>query len=158
MTHIVSASTPTAVYADPARAFADHQTRIETLRPTNKAAIFDALAAAGITQVEVTFDSYGDSGQVEDITARSANEAVLLPEGEVRVACPAWGCTHVETRTMTVAAALEHLVYDCLSEAHPGWENGDGAYGTFTFDVAVRTITLDHHARHVAVKSTAHEF
>lgn len=144
--------------ADPSTAFADHQARIENLRPANKQALFDALVAAGITQVIVTFDGYGDSGQVEDITASAGDADVPLVEADVAVACPTWGCAHVETRRMTLAAALEHLVYDCLAEAHPGWENSDGAFGSFTFDVAARTITLDHNDRYVAVESSSQTF
>ncbi|MFO1143532.1 MAG: hypothetical protein U1E59_14335 [Amaricoccus sp.] len=135
---IIAAASDTGL-ADPSTAFADHQARIESLRPANKQTLFDVLAAAGITQTVVSFDGYGDSGQVEDITARSQDGEVPLPEVQVAIACPAWGCAHVETRRMTVADALEHLVYDCLAEAHPGWENSDGAFGSFTFDVAART-------------------
>ncbi len=36
----------------------------DALQPGNKAALFDALAAAGVTLVVVTFDGYGDSGQI----------------------------------------------------------------------------------------------
>ena len=157
MIDIITAASD-ARLADATSAFADHQARIETLRAANKQALFDALAAAGITQAVVTFDGYGDSGQVEDITARAGDADTPLPEVEVAFACPAWGCVHVETRRMTLAAALEHLVYDCLAEAHPGWENSDGAFGSFTFDVAARTITLDHNDRYVAVESTSHTF
>ena len=38
--------------------------RAEAVRPDNKTALFDALAAAGITLVTVTFDGSGDSGQI----------------------------------------------------------------------------------------------
>lgn len=36
----------------------------------NKATVMDALAAAGITSVEVEFDGHGDDGQIESIEAR----------------------------------------------------------------------------------------
>jgi hypothetical protein len=39
------------------------------LLPQNKTALFDALAAAGITHVAVNFDGYGDSGQIEHVEA-----------------------------------------------------------------------------------------
>jgi hypothetical protein len=38
----------------------------------NKTALFDALAAAGITTVIVNFDGCGDSGQIETIEPRAA--------------------------------------------------------------------------------------
>ena len=33
----------------------------------NKAAVMDALAAAGITSLSVAFDGYGDDGQIDSI-------------------------------------------------------------------------------------------
>jgi hypothetical protein len=44
----------------------EHERRDAELRPFNKTAVFDALAAAGITIVAVVFDGYGDSGQTEN--------------------------------------------------------------------------------------------
>ena len=45
----------------------------------NKTALFDALAAAGITTVIVNFDGCGDSGQIEMIEARASDDASALP-------------------------------------------------------------------------------
>ncbi len=39
---------------------------------------------------------------------------------------------------MSVRDAIERLAYDFLEETHDGWENSDGAYGDFIFDVAER--------------------
>ncbi|WP_207102821.1 DUF6878 family protein [Paracoccus shandongensis] len=97
-----------------------HEQRAAALRPANKAALFDALVAARITTVTVTFDGYGDSGQI--------------------------------------AAAIEQLCYDCPQQSHPGWENNDGTFGDFVFDVAARTITLDHNERYTATQAYSHEF
>ena len=135
---------------------ADEETRIDALRPANKAAILDALAAGGVTQVVVSFDGYGDSGQIEDIVARAGDAEAALPAAVVQLSAPAWGCDHVETRTKPLADAIEQFVYDTLSDLHPGWENSDGASGTFTFDVAARTVTLDHGDRYIAVETTTH--
>jgi len=33
----------------------------------NKAALFNALDFTGVTRIVVTFDGYGDSGQIEDV-------------------------------------------------------------------------------------------
>lgn len=53
---------------------------------------------------------------------------------------------------------IERLVYDLLTDTHCGWENNDGAYGDFTFDVAERTITLDHNERYTASEYSQHVF
>ena len=50
------------------------------------------------------------------------------------------------------------VAYDFLSETHGGWENNDGAYGEFSFDVAARTITLDYNERYTATEFYSHEF
>ena len=46
-----------------------------SIRPANKTALFDALAAAGITSVLVHFDGSGDSGQIEDIDATAGEQS-----------------------------------------------------------------------------------
>ena len=128
------------------------------LRPANKAALFDALASVGIVSVIVTFDGYGDSGQIESIDARDAHGDVALPEGQIELASPTYDSAEVERRTLTVRDAIEQLAYDLLEETYAGWENNDGAYGEFAFEVAERTITLDYNGRYTAVESYSHEW
>ncbi len=55
---------------------AEHERRDAELRPVNKTAVFDALAAAGITIVVVAFDGYGDSGQIENVEAKLARTSL----------------------------------------------------------------------------------
>ena len=136
--------------ASVARFFAERDERnrrAEAVRPDNKTALFDALAAAGIALVTVTFDGYGDSGQIEDITAQSDDRTVDLPQGEITIATVAWGTDKVTAISMGVEAAIEQLAYDFLSETHGGWENNDGAYGEFSFDVAAGTVVFDFNYR-----------
>jgi hypothetical protein len=59
---------------------------------------------------------------------------------------------------MSVHDAIERLAYDFLEETHDGWENSDGAYGDFIFDVAERTITLDYNERHMESDYSQHVF
>jgi hypothetical protein len=44
---------------------------------------FDALAAAGLTLVEVEFDGEGDSGQIEGIYAYAGDARAELPESSL---------------------------------------------------------------------------
>jgi len=126
------------------RAYARIASEVLTL---NKAALFDALAAAGITTVVVNFDGCGDSGQVEMIEARTGDDDCALPAVEVEIASMGWGTDTIDRQTQPVREAIETLVYDVLSQTHGGWENNDGACGDFTFDVTERTITLDYNER-----------
>lgn len=115
--------------------------------PTNKTALFDTLAAAGITSVVVTFDGAGDSGQMNEIDARAGEIAAELPAVAVEIATPAWDGTGLDRRCVPIAEAIEALAYEFLEDTHGGWEINEGAFGEFTFDVAARSIQLDYNER-----------
>ena len=59
---------------------------------------------------------------------------------------------------MPVAEAIEQLAYDLLSLTHCGWENNDGAYGEFVFDVAKQSISLEHNERYVTAELYSHSW
>jgi hypothetical protein len=128
------------------------------LQPRNKQALFDALAAAGVTLVVVAFDGYGDSGQIESIEAKSGEGIVAMPEGEIEIACALWDQIEPDRSNVSIAGGIERLAYDLLGDTHCGWENNDGAYGDFTFDVTERTITLDYNERYTACEYSQHVF
>jgi hypothetical protein len=126
------------------------------LRFQNKTGVFDALAAAGLATVVVSFDGYGDSGQIERLEVEGAVDT--LPVATVEIATSIWGEREPQRQSMSLADAIEKLVYDFLGGAHDGWEDNDGAYGEFTFDVADRTISLDYNERYSASVNYSHEF
>jgi len=98
--------------------------------------IFSALADLQITSVEVTFDGCGDSGQIEDVTIDGASatlDSVIREDGE--------------TCSCTLAESIETLCYALLEVEYGGWEDNDGAFGTFVFDVATRQIELEFNGR-----------
>jgi hypothetical protein len=137
------------------RAYAE---RNEALRPANKAALFDALVEAGITLVTVRFDGEGDSGQIEEIDALCGEAPAELPSDEIAIAEPVWGSPEVRHVSLSVCDAIETLAFNLLEETHSGWENSDGAYGDFTFDVESRTITLAYNQRHMESDYSEHVF
>jgi hypothetical protein len=128
------------------------------LQPLNKATLFEALAAAGVTLVIVSFDGYGDSGQTENVEVKAGDTVVAMPEGTIEIAEAAWDQPAPNRTTISIADVIERLVYDLLTDTHCGWENNDGAYGDFTFDVAERTITLDYNERYTASDYSQHVF
>ena len=96
----------------------------------NKAArneLLPQLRALGVTEVIAEYEGYGDSGNVEDVTVRTAE--VNLPEPLV-----------TEVGDFAWSLAYHH---------HPGFENNEGGYGTLTWDIATDSITLDHADRYV---------
>lgn len=115
--------------------------------PANKTTLFDALLSAGVTQVVVAFDGYGDSGQIESIDATIGDDVVPLPPLSMMLSEPSWQGPGIDQSEVSVRGALEHLAYRLLYSVTPGWENNDGAFGDFTFNVAERTISLDHNER-----------
>lgn len=130
----------------------------EDALPANKAALFEALAAGGITSVVVTFDGYGDSGQIESVDARIGDAAAELPTIDIEIATPAWDGSELHRRTLQLAEAVEQLAYAFLAETHGGWENNEGAYGEFTFDVEERAVRLDYNERIETSEYSSHEW
>jgi hypothetical protein len=128
------------------------------LRDRNKTILFDALAAAGVSHVMVSFDGYGDSGQIESVEAKAGDDTVDLPDAEVTVAIAEWGKADAESRSLPLADMVESMTYDFLAQTHGGWENNGGAYGDFTFDVSERSIKLDYHERFESSENHQHSF
>lgn len=124
----------------------------------NKAAIFHSLAAAAITTVVVHFDGSGDSGQIEDIDVQGAADRVALPDGPIEIASADWGALELHRTPLSPSDAIEQVVYDLLEQTYGGWENNEGAYGDFTFDVAEQLITLDFNARSETSENYRHVF
>ena len=128
------------------------------LQPRNKTALFDALAAAGVTHVIVSFDGSGDSGQIENIEVKAGEETAALPAHAVELARAEWSKSEPQRVTVNIREAIEQLAYDFLTTKHSGWEDNEGAYGEFLFDVAARTITLDFFERFVDSAHIQHVF
>ena len=135
-----------------------YKSRADELLSINKNALFVLLAAADITLVEVSFDGCGDSGQIEEIQARTGEGSVELPEAQVEILDPIWGSSETRVHTLTIHDAIEAMAYALLRQTHDGWEDGDGAHGDFTFDVAAQTITLDYNERYTSSNNYTHEF
>ncbi|MGD9846292.1 MAG: DUF6878 family protein [Variibacter sp.] len=131
--------------------------RNERLRKANEVsreAIMDALVRLGIERIEVSFDGCSDSGQIEDFVITGGSQELT---GEVTVVSAPWTGAN-EPRTCKLDDAVEDLCYALLEQEHAGWENDDGAHGTFVFDVATRTVTLECHVRYTAYNTSEYSF
>jgi hypothetical protein len=133
------------------------QARAE-LSKANKGVVFDALAAANLTQVHVEFDGEGDSGQIECVIGFRGDERAEIPATTVHVQNVAWGDATSAITESTLQSAVETLCYDYLEETHGGWGNNEGAFGEFRFDVAQRTIDLEFNGRVTDTYTTNHTF
>ncbi|HUZ91544.1 MAG TPA: hypothetical protein VMU78_06560 [Methylocella sp.] len=124
----------------------------------NKTAVFDALAKAGISIVTVTFDGYGDSGQIEDVQASNQDTPIALPSDQLAYEAVRWGETEPTHTSCSLRDALENLAFHYLATTHGGWEDNDGAYGEFTFETSNRSITLAYNERFTDVEYSEHTF
>jgi hypothetical protein len=68
------------------------------------------------------------------------------------------GTDQAMPRTETLCAAIETLCYDYLEQTNGGWENNDGGFGEFIFDVAARTVELEFNGRYTDTFTTNHTF
>lgn len=135
-----------------------YEARATALYPANKAALMAAFAAAGITSVVVTFDGYGDSGQIENCEVKAGDRLVDLPDTPVEIARTEFFCETVDRRSEPLREAIESVCYLILEAKHGGWENNEGAYGEFVFDVAAGTVTLDFNYRIETTENHSYEF
>ena len=138
--------------------YAEYEKRDADLHPANKASLLAALRDAGITTVVVTFDGYGDSGQIENIEARNGDDPAEIPATPVEIARLDFHATEPERLTEPLGEAIETLAYAFLEQTHGGWENNEGAFGEFVFDVAGETITLDYNERIETSENYTHEY
>lgn len=120
--------------------------------------MFDILAATGITTVTVDFDGYGDDGQIQNITAKAGDSPVELPTTPVGMrGYEVVGCAdHFEmiekVTQQPLSEAIEELCYDYLGKHYAGWDDNDGSFGKFKFNVTARTISLEFNYRHVSTE------
>lgn len=129
------------------------------LLPANKANILSALAAAGIATVVIRFDGCGDSGQIEEMEAHDGQGVSLtIPATLIEILDLPWDGEIARAQVMPLDQSLEAYTYRLLGSSHPGWENNDGAFGEFSFDVVAGTIRLDHHERYTAIEDYSHEY
>jgi hypothetical protein len=89
------------------------------------------LSDAGVVSAHVSYDGCGDSGQIEDVTFTDAEGKAIYPCDQT---------TFSEDQIMD-------LFYDLLEARYPGWENNDGAYGDFTWQLIDNKLQHTHNAR-----------
>jgi len=103
------------------------QRRAAEQRVETRAALLSELRALGVRSIEVQYEGYGDSGNVEDV--------VVTPD--------------TIALTEVLRLRVEDFGWDFAYALSPGFENNEGGYGTLTWDIAADSITLDHADRYV---------
>lgn len=115
-----------------------------------KLPVIAALKAAGAAVATITYDGEGDSGQIESITAETADSR------EVNLDLP-YESPESDSSASTLKGAIDQLAWGCLEACHEGFENNEGGYGEIVIDVADGTITVDHNERIITDDNTLTE-
>ena len=125
-----SNSDPNDLYARALASIAQYERqaalRVTKLGPQIRA----ALRLAGVTFVRADYDGVGDSGSFEGFAFDGVGQSDLsaaIPEA--------------------LRSQVEGYFYDLLEVRHGGWENNDGAYGEFIWDVERNHLAHTHHMR-----------
>jgi hypothetical protein len=129
-----------------------------TITASNKRVIFTALKEANITSIKADFDGEGDSGGLTNIIAYRDDAVLDFPAVQVTIHDVRWGAKKSTEVTLQLREAVEQLCYDCLEDKHAGWENNDGAFGEFDFNVEKQTIELVFNARFTDTHTTTYGF
>jgi len=115
-----------------------------------KEELFATLRAAGVTEVTVRYDGYGDSGAIEEVIVLPESKPLLAPvqAGTIQDWDPNLK-TYVDRPVFasTVEDLAENFVYDGLERRAPGWEINSGSYGEVVIDVTAGTIQWGHNTR-----------
>jgi hypothetical protein len=99
------------------------------------------LQDAGVASVHIFYDGCGDSGQIESIDYTGADGGSIDIAGRVAIK----------------KSELLEIFYDLLEVRHAGWENNDGAFGEFDWDLASDSLKHSHNDRFTDYETTEYE-
>lgn len=114
------------------RAYAQAQKRMPELRV--------CLRLAAVVRLEVEYDGCGDEGQLERITCFDEQDKEVSINGHPKL-----------------EEAVQDFFYDVLECRYGGWENNEGAYGTFGWNLREDTLHHEHNARFTDVHTEEHD-
>jgi hypothetical protein len=99
------------------------------------------LKEIGVVSIEVYYDGCGDSGQIESIHYFDVNYKSIDPAGRVTI----------------TDEDLMDLFYDLLEVRQAGWENNDGAFGSFDWNLTTDYLNHTHSQRYAECETTEYE-
>jgi hypothetical protein len=89
----------------------------------SRGALLFQLQELGVETVTAMYDGSGDDGQIEEIQFG----AIDVPPALV--------------------GAVDDLFYELLAELYSGWQDSDGSFGEFRWNIAADSISLVHNVR-----------
>jgi len=123
------------------------------------------LFNAGITSVEVHYDGYGDSGQIEDVLLFKGDKQ-LKEEEVASLGLPTstiqeynYNAKNDENRYVTKECTLVTKIEDCAYDFLPGgWEINEGSFGDLKINTETAKATLEHNYRIQETEYSEEEF
>lgn len=103
------------------------------------------LLSLGAAKLVASYNGEGDSGSLEEV-ALVNEKGESFPIEDTNIPDPT--CFNEK---------LEQIFYDLLEVRYAGWENNDGAYGHFEWDLVNDTVTHIHNERIMNVETHTHE-
>lgn len=110
------------------------------LRAANRNILFDALAAARISHVVVSFDRNDDDGGMEPIAIIADVPSARLTAPLVTLTIAQWGLPDPIPLELSISHALERMAFDCLEQTYGTYDVDFSGPDTLIFDVATRLI------------------
>ena len=112
------------------------------------------LFNAGITLVEVHYDGYGDSGEIEYVLLFKGDKQ-LKDEEVASLGLPTstiqeynYNAKNDENRYVTKECTLVTKIEDCAYDFLPGgWEINEGSFGDLKINTETAKATLEHNYR-----------
>jgi hypothetical protein len=136
--------------------------KIDETTKDHKDILFDVLKDKNVKTFSVSFDGGGDSGQIEDVDLDNKILDEVIEGASVSKGCVWDNETNKSVKKMsenaTVREIIDTICYDVLEQTCGGWEINEGSYGTFTFDVSKRKVSLDFNERIIETNHTEYSF
>ncbi len=126
----------------------------------SKDALLPILKENGIKYAAISYNGYGDSGQVEQISVYSfdredAPEDVY--DGVCQIDIPKVNVT-IDGRPNNLEEHLSQIGWAMAYNAHPGFENNEGGQGTVIIDVDASKVTINHGINYTQIEDSTVEF
>jgi len=121
----------------------------------------DVLRAISIVKMTIEYDGSSDDGCMGVAAVWLAGVPPIRyvlgesAEGTKRLA---EGVSDTVTLSEDIRSQIEDFCWGILEEKAEGWENNEGAYGTFTLDVIGGTLLLEHSQRVIDTIESEYEF
>ncbi len=104
-------------------------------RVQTRANLLVELRALGVTLIEIQYEGYGDSGNVEDVTPTPATIKLAYD----------------------LNLRAETFGWDFAYALNPGFENNEGGYGSLEWNLETDKINVSHSNRYVESDTTDYE-